>query len=155
MAARANNPGPVVAKSTLAKTRGLGGLRGRRRLSGLRRTECAEAGAIVCATTCGLRSRRNPSARGGGQCCRDDRQRGFAAVSLKNVKAYNAIIYVVSTACAGLILNACETTFPASVVPMSNPAEALTSGDPTFVNDVDRLPNAGMLGTRSSTASVH
>jgi hypothetical protein len=78
-------------------------------------------------------------------------------VGVKNVKAYNSIIYMLSVACAGLILNACETSsWPgAATAPPSDSRQALSSGDPTFENDLDRLPNAGPLGTRSSTVSVH
>jgi hypothetical protein len=73
-----------------------------------------------------------------------------------NVKAYNSIIYMLSVTCAGLILNACETTWPgAASAPPSDSGQALTYGDPTFGNDLERLPNPGTLMTRSSTASVH
>jgi hypothetical protein len=74
----------------------------------------------------------------------------------QNVKAYNSIIYMLSVACAALILNACETTGPvaASAQPR-NLDQILPDRAPTFGNDLERLPNPGMLMTRSSLASVH
>ena len=72
------------------------------------------------------------------------------------MKAYNSIIYMLSVACAGLILNACETTGPgAASAPPPNSGQVLIYRVPTFGTDLERLPNPGMLMTRSSTASVH
>jgi hypothetical protein len=80
----------------------------------------------------------------------------MAAIGLKNVKAHNSIIYMLGVACAGLILNACETTGPGAA--SGPPPETRQAGIyrvPSSGADLERLPNPGMLMTRSSTASVH
>ena len=74
----------------------------------------------------------------------------------QNVKAHNSIIYMLSVACAALILNACETTglVAASAQPR-NLDQILTYRAPTLGTDLETLPNPGTLMTRSSLASVH
>ena len=80
----------------------------------------------------------------------------IAAVGLKKVKVDNSIIYMLSVACAGLTLNACEATGPdAASAPPPNSGQAGIYRVPTSGADLERLPNPGMLMTRSSTASVH
>ena len=80
----------------------------------------------------------------------------IAAVGLKKVKVDNSIIYMLSVACAGLTLNACEATGPdAASAPPPNSGQAGIYRVPTSGADLERLPNPGMLMTRSSTTSVH
>ena len=63
---------------------------------------------------------------------------------------------MLSVACAGLTLNACEATGPdAASAPPPNSGQAGIYRVPTSGADLERLPNPGMLMTRSSTASVH
>ena len=86
----------------------------------------------------------------------NNHRRGIAVISVKNVKAYNSTVYMLSVACAGLILNACETTGPvAASAPRLNSNQAGIYRAPISGADLERLPNPGMLMTRSSTASVH
>ena len=120
-------------------------------LAGVLRRQCARIRTQLRASTVRLCANGNLRARRRTECCRNDRERRFAAVGLKNVKAYNSIIHMLGVACAGLILNACETTWPgAASAPPYDSRQALGYGDPTFGNDLERLPNPAMLRPSSS-----